>query len=125
MNILDQRDEIHDDILKRRFIQKVFREASKDIDKAQTTLMDSRGFEEAEWYTGRSFIINDNELEYTHLKKHRFVDMKTRKTKDGIKRKKSHPVHNKIIWGHYNDIIKQLHFGFVQSVKEELSKIQD
>lgn len=125
MNILDQRDnEAHDSILKKRFIRSVMQEAKEDIDKAQRNYLSSRGFEENDWYEGRGFTVSDDGLEYIHLKKHRFVDMKTRKTKEAIVRKKSHPIHNRIIWGYYNDIIKELHFGFTEEVKNEFKKIQ-
>lgn len=125
MSLLDKRAQISEDILKKRFIRRVMQEAATDIDKAQRMYMTSRGFENADWHSGRSFEINDQGLDYSHLKKLRFVDMKTRKTKEGIVRKKSHPVHNKIIWGHYNNIIKELHFGFTEAIKEELRTIEE
>lgn len=125
MNLLEKRSETSEDILKKRFVRKVMKETASDIDKAQTLYMNSHGFEQDNWFSGRSFVTNDESLEYTHLKKHRFIDMKTRKTKMGIIRKKRHPIHNKIIWGHYNNIIKELHFGFTQAIIEELKTIED
>lgn len=124
MDLLDQRDNNgHDSILKKRFIQSVMQEAKEDIDKAQRNYLSSRGFEANDWYDGRGFTVSTDGLEYTHLKKHRFVDMKTRRTKEGIKKKRSHPIHNRIIWGHYNNIIKELHFGFTEEIKEKLRNI--
>ena len=125
MPLLESRENLSQQILERRFIRRVLQDTSKDIDKAQKSYMSGRGFENNDWYSGRSFQVTENELGYTHLKKHRFVDMRTRTSKQGKNRKKSHPVHNKIIWGHYNNIIKELHFGFTNAVKEELRNLQD
>lgn len=125
MPLLESRENLSQQILERRFIRRVLQDSSKDIDRAQQSYMSGRGFENNDWYSGRSFVVTENELGYTHLKKHRFVDMRTRTSKQGKKRKKSHPVHNKIIWGHYNNIIKELHFGFTNAVKEELRNLQD
>lgn len=125
MNLAESRERFADDILERRFIRRVMRDSSKDIDQAQRKYISSRGFENEDWNSGRGFLIADDGMEYTHYKKHRFVDMRTRNTKKGKQRKKSHPIHNRIIWGHYNNIIKELHFGFTHAIKEELMKIQD
>lgn len=125
MPLAESRENLSDQILERRFIRRVLHDSSKDIDKAQRSYMSGRGFEQNDWYSGRSFQVTENELGYTHLKKHRFVDMKIRTSKKGKNRKKSHPVHNKIIWGNYNNIIKELHFGFTNAVKDELRNLQD
>jgi hypothetical protein len=125
MSLLQSRENLSEQILQGRFIRKTLRDVAVDIDKAQQSVMSSRGFENNDWFSGRGFIVSENMLEHTHLKKQRFVDMKTRTSKKGTNRKKSHPVHNKIIWGHYNNIIKELHFGFTNAVKEELSKLQE
>lgn len=124
MNLLQSRENFADQILERRFVKKTLLGTGADINKAQKNLMSSRGFETNDWYSGREFLVSDNTLDYIHLKKHRFVDMKTRTTKKGTNRKKNHPVHNRIIWGHYNNLIKELHFGFTNAVKEELRNIQ-
>ena len=125
MNLIQTRERFSDPILERRFIKQTLQDAGTDIDKAQQRLMSSRGFESNDWYSGRSFIASGDSLEYTHLSKHRFVDMKSRTSSKGTLRKKNHPVHNRIIWGHYNNIIKELHFGFTHAVQEQLRQIQD
>ena len=125
MSLAQTRDKFSTDIIEHRFIKKTLQDVGKDIDKAQRSYMSSRGFENNDWFSDRGFKVSDGEMEYTHLKKHRFVDMKMRNTKKGKVRKKSHPVHNRILWGHYNSIIKELHFGFTHAVQEELRKIKD
>ena len=125
MNLTDKRQNNTNDILKNRFVRRVFSDTAKDIDQAQTRFMSSRGFETSNWYSGRSFNVSDNALDLQVLKKHRFVDMKTIQTDKGKKKKKNHPIYNKIIWGHYNNVIRELSFGFTEAAKEELRKLED
>jgi hypothetical protein len=125
VDLIQNRENLSDQILEGRFIRRVMQDSSKDIDQAQRKYMSSRSFENEDWYSGRGFIVTENGLDYTHYKKHRFVDMKTRNTKKGKQRKKAHPIHNRIIWGHYNNIIKELHFGFTNAVKEELRSLEE
>ncbi|MBO2546122.1 hypothetical protein J0871_17025 [Salegentibacter sp. BDJ18] len=122
MRSLEDRERLSDDVLKGRFTTQVLKEESENMDQAQESLMARRGFRSQEFYNDRSYQVNSNTLEYTHLGRHRFVDMRTRDSKDGKKRKKSHPIHNRILFGHANNIIKQLHFGFTNAVKEKLAK---
>jgi hypothetical protein len=125
MNLSQSRENLSDQILQGRFIRRVMQDSSKDIDQAQRKYMSGRGFENNDWYSGRGFTVFENGLDYTHLKKHRFVDMKMRTSKKGKNRKKSHPIHNRIIWGHYNNIIKELHFGFTNAIKDELRSLEE
>ena len=123
MNNLQKRTDTANAILENRFMRRVLQDTGKDIDQAQTKYMTSRGFDQDKWYSGRSFNTTDNSLDMEVLKVHRFVDMKSRVTKAGKKNKKSHPVYNRIVWGHYNNIIKEMHFGFTEAVKQELRQL--
>ena len=125
MTPIQSRENLSDQILEGRFIRRVLQDTSKDIDQAQRAYISGRGFENNDWNSKRGFTVTQNEMGYTHLKKHRFVDMKTRTSKKGKNRKKSHPIHNKIIWGHYNNVIKELHFGFTNAVQEELRNLEE
>ena len=125
MTPIQSRENLSDQILEGRFIRRVLQDTSKEIDQAQRAYISGRGFENNDWNTKRGFTVTENEMGYTHLKKHRFVDMKTRTSKKGKNRKKSHPIHNKIIWGHYNNVIKELHFGFTNAIKEELRNLEE
>ena len=125
MTPIQSRENLSDQILEGRFIRRVLQDTSKEIDQAQRAYISGRGFENNDWNSKRGFTVTQNEMGYTHLKKHRFVDMKTRTSKKGKNRKKSHPIHNKIIWGHYNNVIKELHFGFTNAIKEELRNLED
>jgi hypothetical protein len=120
MTILDKRGENFEAIIKGRFILDQLKEESQDINQAQVTLMARRGFRSSEWYDNRKFSVSGNRMDYDHMPRHRFVDMKTRQTKKGKIRKKSHPNHNRILFGHANNVIKRLHYGYTEAVKEEL-----
>lgn len=122
MSVLERRKDISEAVLKDRFIRQQLLEESKEIDKAQTSLMARRGFRGQDWFSDRDINVEgNNKMVLRHLPKHRFVDMRTRVSKRGRNNKKSHPVHNKILFGHANNIIKRLHFGFTQAVKAELA----
>lgn len=124
-NLLENRSDSTDDILKGRFIRQVLARESKEIDTAQQKYMTSRGFENENWYSGRAFSVTNDQMDLVHLKKHRFVDMKTIMTKTGTHRKRPHQIHNRILWGHYNNIIREMAFGFTQAVKEQMKTIGD
>lgn len=115
---------IKDEILQGRFVKRVFQETAISIDKDVSATMSKRGFQSPEWER-RTFQTSDTVLAYQHLIKNRFVDIRTRNTKDGKRKKKSHPVHNRIIFGHYGEVIKELSFGFTEAVREELLTIEE
>lgn len=122
MSLLTLRSQTSEDIAKGRFISKVLEKNSREIDAEMQKRMNAARFKSAFW-RNRNFATNNNVLTYTHLPQHRFVDMKTRQTKDGVIRKKNHRVHNRVLFGHANNIVRELSFGFVQSVKEELMQL--
>lgn len=111
------------DILERRFIRRKLQETADEIKKESSSRMSS--FSSAFW-NNRSFNISDTELDYQHLKVHRFIDMKYRKDSKGVSRKKrSYAIHNKIVMGNYSQLTKELAVGFTESVKNELRKLED
>lgn len=122
MNLIETRKANHEEIIKGRFIRKVLAEASQDINKAVREK--TAGFRSQFW-GNRTFTVTDTQLDYSHLRQHRFVDMRSRNTKDGKVKKKSHPIHNRIIMGHYNNIVREMKFGFTDAVKQQLKSLED
>lgn len=112
------------EVLEGRFIRRVLTAQAHDIDIAQVKYMSGHGFTNPDWLTGRDFNTSENALDYSQKLKHRFVDMKTRESRKGKQRKKAHPIHNRIIWGHYNNIVRELAYGFTEAVKEELRTLE-
>lgn len=116
MNLLQRRKDTSEALFKNRFIRQILNEESKEISLAQSKLLASRGFTGSNLHSDRHFSVTDTAMKYEHLKKHRFVDMRRRQGQ----KKKHHPVHNRILYGHANTIIKRLHFGFTIATKDIL-----
>ncbi|MFP9114285.1 hypothetical protein ACLI1A_10090 [Flavobacterium sp. RHBU_3] len=119
----------HDDILQGRLIKRVLVTEVKEIDQAQVKYIAGKGFKNPDWLSARVFNVENNQLEYKQRLKHRFVDMKRimkgkgkAKTK---KPKKNHPIYNRIIWGHYNNVVRELKYGYTDAVKEEMKKLEE
>lgn len=124
MSLLAKRKDTNDAILKNRFIKQQLQEEGKDIKTEQTSLMARRGFQSPEFFSARSMSVSDNALKYDHLAKHRFVDMRRRNTKTGKKNKKNHPIHNRILFGHANNVVTRLSFGFTDAVIAQMQTME-
>lgn len=112
-----------DEILKEEFISRILLEESRNIDQAQMKEMVQSGFRSRQLLNQRHFSLSQKtNLQYTHLKRHRFVDMSFRNTKKGRIKKISHPIHNKILFGHANNIVRRLSFEFTSETKAMLLK---
>lgn len=121
MNVFERRRS-GESMLEKRFIQSVLKQESEEIRQDQNRIM-SR-FKSADWKTGRDFQVRDTTMEMTHLPKHRFTDMKSRNTKGGRIKKKNHPIHNRILYGHANNIVRGIKFGFTEQVKQEMRDVE-
>ena len=125
MNRLDKRQRQQDTIvLENRYIRQVLQEEGQNILQAQTKRMSGAGFSSPELYANRSISVSDTVMSYEHLAKHRFIDMKRRRTKDGVIKKKNHPIHNRILWGHANNVVRRITFGFTEDVKAKMRNMQ-
>jgi hypothetical protein len=123
MNVLAQRQNRSDEVLKGKFVHRALTDTSKEIDKLQRQKMSD--FRSSFW-NNRTFSVADGRLTYKHDKRHRFVDMKNRTRKDGSKtRKKNQTIHNKIIWGQYNYLTRELAYGYTDAIKAELQSLAD
>lgn len=114
------------DILEGRFIKRVMQTAALDINLAQVKYMNTAGFNaENSWYSGRSFEATESGLQVAQMLRHRVVDMKFISPGMGRFKKKSHPIYNKIMYGHYNNIVRELKYGFTDAIKEELRQLEE
>jgi hypothetical protein len=87
---------------------------------AQTKVMLGRGFQSRELLRDRHFSEKDQVLTYRHQKVHRYLDMSTRATKEGKRRKQSHPIHNRILFGHANNIVRRHSFEYTSRMRDML-----
>lgn len=124
MNLIEKRKDNANLIAKGRFIKTVLDDQAREIKEAQTQYMTGKGFSQDKFFSKRRFETNEDQLTATFLKLHRFVDMKTRTTKDGVIRKKNHPIYNRIIFGHIPNIVRTLSFGFSDAIIEEMKKLE-
>jgi len=127
-SVLAQRDR---GILERKFVKQVLQHEGHELVRAHQREIRSR----LEQHSGKTLStlkswVHSNanasgELNVQHLKRQRFLDMKTRTTKAGLKvRKKQFPIHNRIVFGHLNNVIRQLKFGFTEAIQEQLKQDQ-
>jgi len=117
----EARNQTHQQIIEGTFIRNTLQKHAHEVDTDIAQTMKKSGFRSYFW-NNRSFAVNDNKLTYTHLPQHRFVDMRRRNTKDGSKRKKAHPIHNRIHYGHLNNLVRELMYGFTKEVQNEIFK---
>jgi len=123
MSLRNQRNQRLEEVMKGRFISKVLAAAGTDVDETIQSVMDTAGFQ-SDFWRDRSMTVAGSKLEYRHLKVHRFHDMPTRKTKSGSIRKKRNAIHNKIVYGHLNDIARELSIGYTDATIAEISKME-
>ena len=94
------------------------RKRSKEMKARQDKGM--AGFSKSVW-KDHSYQSDSEFLVLTHRPVHRFVDMKRRRTKSkGIINKKSHAIHNRIVMGNYNGLMKELTFGAGEDAVQNL-----
>lgn len=119
--MLEQRSkQSREGFIKQAFIKKILQEEGKEMMAEVTARMAQRNFQGASWYTSRKIEVTEDTMKYSHLPEHRFVDMRTRQTKKGKINKKSHPIHNRVVFGHMNNIIRRLQFEYTDGIKDQL-----
>lgn len=125
MSLRQNRNDTSRAIAEGRFIRKVLHEEGQDINTDIQSKINQFGFKSGFW-SEREFTVigSGNTLQYRHLKVHRFVDIKTRDTKQGKRKKKRYPIHNRIIYGHLNNVARELMFGFTEAVIDEMLNLQ-
>lgn len=123
MNLRQHRNQTSAEIAQGKFVSRVLKEESLEIDSAINSKMASEGFS-SDFWQNKTFSVSGNNLEYRHLTVHRFVDIKTRNTEKGKVRKTRYAIHNKIIYGHLNNIARELMYGYTEKVIDELLNIE-
>lgn len=128
MNLLEIRERNGNDVYKKQFIQKVLSEQGNEMIQAQNKAMNERGLLKgltSDLFKNTSFSVTNDTLEINILKLHRFVDMSTRDSATGKHKKKSHPIYNRIVFGHLPNIVNELSFGFSDAVIQELKELEN
>lgn len=107
------------DISLMREVNKIIDQESHSIEKAQDRILNQQqdslkiGLIESK----RSFSVSQMTLHHNHNIQQRFIDMK--RTRYG--KQKAIPVHNKIIYGHWNNIIFRARYEVMYALKKQIS----
>lgn len=123
-NLISRRAENADHILKKRFIKRVLTQEGNSILSEQRKRMQENSFSNSN-FNKTKLDVSDFVASFTFKKLHRLVNIKTRKTKDVIIRKKSYPIYNQVIFGHLNNIISEISFGYTDAVIHEMKKLEN
>ena len=104
--------------LEGKFILRSVKEVIPDLKNEISSNMQS-------FSTNREGKLEPSEkgLVYRHNNTNRFIDMRRRRTNQGVVNKKNYPIHNKPLFGYANEIVWRISFGFTQEVKDELMKM--
>jgi hypothetical protein len=109
--------------LKQEFIRRILLEQGKEMDdsmlRAIKTNIRFKYGRSGRLENGRTPSVSGNELTLTHPIHQRFLDMKA-KLRDGSYRRQKYPIHNRIVFGHYNRIAFKLMYGFTADVANEI-----
>ncbi|MCD8435867.1 hypothetical protein LNJ03_11240 [Tenacibaculum dicentrarchi] len=103
-------------IIEQKYIDQVLREEASNIEKAQNVIFSNRNTP-AVIRNKRSFTINNGTLTHRHDIRQRFEDMRRVR----FRKQKPTKAHNKVIWGHYNNMIFKLAYGLTQDVKNQIA----
>lgn len=122
MSLLEDRQKTATAIAEGRFIAQVLGDSATELDKDISERMNS--FSSSFW-AQRNFAVQNTTLTYTTLKQHRFIDMKNRQTKGGVQTKKRYQIHNRPIYGHLNNIVREVSFGFTDAIKSKFFQLSN
>lgn len=106
-------------IVEQKFIDRMLKEEAHEIFRAQDRIISRHNVTKmVPEITRRRFSVSNNRLTVTHPIRQRFIDMKNIRGQ----RQRSIQIHNKIVYGHFNNIIKKLAFGFTEDVKNMIAQ---
>lgn len=106
-------------IIEQKYIEQVLNEEAINIRSAQDAIFtDHKNTDVGLIKSKRAFSVSNSTLTYRHHIRQRFNDMRFIKGKS----QKPIPTHNKIIWGHFNNIIFKMAYGFTHDVKLAITK---
>ncbi|MEX0275701.1 MAG: hypothetical protein AB3N16_15120 [Flavobacteriaceae bacterium] len=100
--------------IEQRYIARVLKEEGAAIMRDQNRIISRyRVRESVPEITTRRFKVTGTSLEITHPLRQRFIDMRYRK---GV-RQKPVPIHNKVIYSHFNAIVNKMAYGLTEDVR--------
>ena len=109
-------------ILEKRYIRQVLADEGANINQQKMRAMRRFAFRSAGLYTLHS-NADDSTLKHKHPQRHRFIDMKIRQKEGRQQKKRAYPIHNRILFGHANNVVRRLSFGFTEDIKNMMQQI--
>lgn len=104
--------------IEQKYIDRVLQEEGSNILHAQDRVISRYNVARQVPEIGRRrFTVSNGKAEFTHPIRQRFIDMKYRR---GVKQR-SIPIHNKIVYGHFNKVVRRMAFGFTDDIKEMIA----
>lgn len=103
--------------IEEKYIERVLKDESTEIFRAQERVISRFNVTKSiPEITQRKFSVIGTRMEFTHPIRQRFIDM--RRIRGG--RQRPVPIHNKVIYNHFNGIINKLAYGFIDAIKEAI-----
>ncbi|MUP44909.1 hypothetical protein E0K83_04005 [Gramella sp. BOM4] len=104
-------------LIGRERINFILEEEVDEIGRAQERILDQQQSSEKIDYieSSRSFSVSNMTIHHEHHIQQRFIDMK--RTRYG--KQKAVPVHNTVIFGHWNNIIFRAKYEIVEALKKQ------
>ena len=101
--------------IEQKYIDRVLHEEATNIMQAQDRVISRYNVaRHVPEITRRRFTVSTGKVTFTHPLRQRFIDMKYRR---GVKQDVT-PIHNKIIYSHFNKIVRRMAYGFSEDVRE-------
>lgn len=119
-----------DTIVKKEFVKRILKEESERFERNQGNAMRKLlQFHTGDTESMRKFTVTsadhyDGKLSLRHLARERFLDVKkkTRSRSSRRIRKRSYPIHNTFVFGHYYSIANRLMVDFTNEVAEGIKR---
>jgi len=106
-------------LIEKAFIENILKEEAEDISRAQDRVLSQQLSNDKINFVrySRSFSVSNMTLTHTHHIQQRFIDMK--RTRYG--KQKAIPVHNKIIYGHWNNIVFRSKVELTKALRSQMA----
>lgn len=105
-------------IIEQKYIDRVLKDEGSRIIQEQDRVISRHGVrKKVPEITRRRFSVTNSRLEMIHPIRQRFIDMKTIRGQ----RQKAIEIHNKIIYGGFNSVVRRLAFGFTEDIKKMIA----
>lgn len=110
----------NNDLIERAFIKNILQDEADHMREAQQRVLSNAPDENRIDMVrfSRTFSVSEDSLKHTHHIQQRFIDMK--RTRYG--KQKPLPVHNSILYSHWNRVLYRLSSDLTEAVRSQMAK---